>query len=85
MRDIGYTTAADWGSHSCRKGGATDLVATGKASPLLLQTTDRWSSNVVRIEARMTRRWHLAALEVMQAAKGRDVEELMPGFVQAAL
>lgn len=84
-RGIGYTTAADWGSHSCRIGGATDLVATGKASPLLLQVKGRWASDVGRIYARMTRRCHLAVSELMQETKGRDVEELMPGFVQSAL
>lgn len=85
MHSIGFTEASDWGSHSCRIGGATDLVATGKASPLLLQAKGRWASDIGRIYARMTRRCHLAASELMQSAKGRDVEELMPGFVQAAL
>ena len=85
MRSIGYATASDWGAHSCRIGGATDLVATGKASPLLLQAKGRWASDIGRIYARMTRRCHLAASELMQSAKGRDVEELLPDFVQAAL
>ena len=85
MRSIGYTEACEWGSHSCRVGGATDLVSTGKASPLLLQAKGRWASDIGRIYARMTRRCHLAASELMQSAKGRDVEELVPGFVQTAL
>lgn len=85
MRAIGYTRAKEWGAHSCRIGGATDLVATGKASPLLLQAKGRWASDIGRIYARMTRRCHLAASELMQRAKGRDVEELLPNFVQAAL
>lgn len=85
MCSIGFTVASDWGSHSCRIGGATNLVATGKASPLLLQAKGRWASDVGRIYARMTRRCHLAASDLMQSARGRDVEELMPSFVQAAL
>lgn len=85
MSAIGSGEPKDWGAHSCRIGGATDLVSTEKASPLLLQAKSRWASDIGRIYARMTRRCHLAASELMQAAKGRDVEELMPGFVQAAL
>ena len=85
MAGIGHGDSSDWGAHSCRIGGATDLVATGKASPLLLQAKGRWASDIGRIYARMTRRCHLAASELMQSAKGRDVEELFPSFVQAAL
>lgn len=59
MRALGFTAVQDWGSHSCRIGGATDLVATGKASPLLLQAEGRWASDIGRIYARMT---HLAAI-----------------------
>ena len=85
MRALGWTDASEWGaSHSCRIGGATDLVATGQASPLLLQAEGRWASDVGRIYERMTRRCHLAASTLMQSARGRDVEELLPGFVQAA-
>lgn len=85
MHAIGYVVSKEWGAHSCRIGGATDLVSTGKASPLLLQAKGRWASDIGRIYARMTRRCHLAASELMQKAKGRDVEELFPDFVQAAL
>lgn len=35
MSAIGCGDSRDWGAHSCRIGGATDLVSTGKASPLL--------------------------------------------------
>lgn len=56
-----------------------------KASPLLLQAKGRWASDIDKIYARITRWCHLAALELMQKAKGRQVEELLPDFVQAAL
>lgn len=85
MRSLGFEVASEWGAHSCRIGGATDLVATRQASPLLLQAKGRWASDIGKIYARMTRRCHLAASELMQSAKGRDVEELLPSFVQAAL
>ena len=73
-----------WGGHSARIGGATDLVATGKTSPLLLQAKGRWSSDIGKIYAtgRMTRRSQLAASRLMQSARGRDLEEILPTFVQ---
>ena len=72
------------GAHSFRIGGATDLVATGQLSQLLLQAKGRWQSDIGRIYARMTRRAHLAASELMHHARGRDLEELLPTFTQAA-
>ena len=70
--------------HSTRIGGATDL-ADADASPLLLQEKGRWSGDLGRIYARMTRRSQLAASRTMMTAKmGRDLEELFPGFVQPA-
>lgn len=65
MAGIGHDVPSDWGAHSCHIGGATDLVTTGKASPLLLQAKGRWASDIGRIYARMTRRCHLAASELM--------------------
>ena len=73
-----------FGAHSFRIGGATDLVATGQLSELLLQAKGRWQSDIGRIYARMTRRAHLAASELMHSARGRDLEELLPAFTQAA-
>ncbi|KAL1519149.1 hypothetical protein AB1Y20_003409 [Prymnesium parvum] len=67
-----------------RIGGATDLTSTGQVSPLLLQAKGRWASDIGQIYSRMTRRAQLAASELMYAAKGRDLEELLPDFVQAA-
>ncbi|KAL1499686.1 hypothetical protein AB1Y20_011883 [Prymnesium parvum] len=84
VRQLGYPNPQDWGAHSCRIGGATDLTSTGKASPLLLQAKGRWASDIGQIYSRMTRRAQLAASELMYAAKGRDLEELLPDFVQAA-
>ena len=72
-----------WGGHSPRIGGATDLASTGECSQLLLQAKGRWGSDIGRIYARMTRRSQLAASKLMQSAKGRDLEELMPDFVQS--
>ena len=36
------------------------------------------------IYARMTRRAHLAASDLMHGARGRDLEELLPEYVQPA-
>lgn len=82
MAELKYEGVHEWGAHSCRIRGATDLVATGKASPILLQAKGRWASDIGKIYARMTRRCQLAASELMQSARGRDLEELFPDFVQ---
>ena len=79
---IGYPTRKQWGAHSGRIGGATDLAATGKASELLLKAKGRWASDIGRIYARMTRRSQLAASRLMHQARGRDLEEIHPGFTQ---
>ena len=71
-----------FGAHSARIGGATDLASTGAASELLLQAKGRWQSDIGKIYARMTRRAHLAASDLMHNARGRDLEEIIPGFVQ---
>jgi len=84
VRQLGYSDPYEWGAHSCRIGGATDLTSTGRVSPLLLQAKGRWASDIGRIYSRMTRRAQLAASELMYAAKGRDLEELLPDFTQAA-
>jgi len=73
-----------WGAHSPRVGGATDLCATGKSSAVLLQAKGRWASDIGKIYARMTWRMQLAASRLMQTARGRDIEELMPEFTQQA-
>jgi len=77
VRQLGYTNPFEWGAHSCRIGGATDLTSTGHVSPLLLQAKGRWASDIGQIYSRMTRRAQLAASELMYAAKGRDLEELL--------
>ena len=71
-----------WGAHSGRIGGATDLASTGKASELLLKAKGRWASDIGKIYARMTRRSQLAASRLMHEARGRDLEEIHPGFTQ---
>ena len=82
MRAAGQKSARV-GAHSFRIGGATDL-ADQNASPLLLQAKGRWSSDIGRIYARMTRRAQLAASRLMQQRSSRDLEELFPSFAQAA-
>jgi hypothetical protein len=72
------------GAQSTRIGGATDLAGTGSASQLLLQAKGRWSSEIGKIYARMTRRLQLAVSDLMYASKGRDLEEIMPAFIQPA-
>ncbi|KAL3894566.1 MAG: hypothetical protein SGPRY_013776, partial [Prymnesium sp.] len=84
MLALGYEKVSEWGAHSCRIGGATDLMATGQATQLLLQAKGRWASDVGKIYARMTRNEQIAASKLMQSARGRDLEELLPGFVQPA-
>ena len=75
----------EFGAHSARIGGATDLVALGGESvELLLQAKGRWQSDIGKIYARMTRRAHIAASRLMYSAKGRDLEEILPDFVQQA-
>lgn len=70
------------GAQSTRIGGATDLAGTGQASQLLLQAKGRWSSEIGKIYARMTRRSQLAVSDLMYECKGRDLEEIIPEFVQ---
>lgn len=82
IAQLGYRKPHQWGAHSCRIGGATDLASTGKASQLLLQAKGRWASDIGKIYARMTRRCQLAASRLMQQASGRDIEDIMPDFTQ---
>lgn len=81
---IGYTDTKVFGAHSPRIGGATDLASTGKASALLLRAKGRWASDIGAIYARLTRRSLLAASDLMQKSKGRDLEDIFPDFVQPA-
>ena len=69
------------GAHTPRIGGASDYAGTGEVSQLMLEAKGRWSGDIARIYARMTRRAHMAASDQMFKAKGRDLEELMPEFV----
>ncbi|KAL1525656.1 hypothetical protein AB1Y20_020506 [Prymnesium parvum] len=83
MRALGETDLEQWGAHSCRIGGATDLGASRGASPLLLQARGRWASDIGKIYSRMTRQALLSASKMMYGApKGRDLEEIFPDFAQ---
>ena len=84
LRSLGYEAVHEWGAHSCRIGGATDLMATGQATQLLLQAKGRWASDIGKVYARMTRKSQIEASKLMQSARGRDLEELLPGFSQPA-
>ena len=56
-RIIGHTKMAEWGAHSARIGGATELASSGRCSPALLAAKGRWASDIGNIYyARMTRR-----------------------------
>ena len=83
-RLIGETDMSQWGAHSARIGGATDLAATNQCSQALLLAKGRWASDIGNIYARMTRKSQLAASKLMHTARGRDIEEIMPQFTQAA-
>ena len=72
----------EFGAHSARIGGAIDVTANGECSELLLEAKGRWGSDIARIYARQTRRMHVAASDMMFRARGRDLEELLPGFCQ---
>ena len=72
------------GAQSTRIGGATDLAGSGRASQLLLQAKGRWSSDIGKIYARMTRRSQIAVSNLMYECKGRDLEEILPEFTQPA-
>lgn len=81
---LGFTNLREWGAHSARIGGATDLAATGAASEILLKAKGRWASDIATIYARLTRRTLLAASRLMQQGHGRDLEEIFPSFTQPA-
>ena len=81
---IGLDRCSQFGAHSARIGGATDIAATGEASELLLRAKGRWASDIGAIYSRLTPRALLAASRLMQRARGRDLEEILPDFVQPA-
>jgi len=85
MRALGETEMKHWGAHSCRIGGATDLSTAPGTSALLLQARGRWASDIGKIYSRLTRQALLETSGMMYGAKkGRDLEELLPSFVQPA-
>ena len=75
--------AKEFGAQSFRIGGATDIAErSDSGTELLLKAKGRWSSDIGRIYARMTRRAHLAASDLLHQARSRDLEELIPSFTQ---
>ena len=83
VRVLGFD-AKDFGAHSARIGGASDIGDSNAASQLLLQAKGRWGSDVGKIYNRMTRRAQLAVSDLMYESKSKDLEEIMPDFVQPA-
>ena len=85
VRDAAHSVGLphrEFGAHSMRIGGATDLVDR-HASPLLLQAKGRWGSDIGKVYARMTRKAQLDVSLLMQKrGGGRDLEELFPNFTQ---
>lgn len=84
MAQIGEDRPEEWGAHSGRIGGATDLASTGELDPQLLRAKGRWGSDIGRIYARATRRSMLEASERMHHARGKDLEEIFPHYSQPA-
>ena len=83
VKALGYPVK-EFGAHSTRIGGATDLAGTGRASQLLLQAKGRWASDIGKIYTRMTRKTQLAVSDLMYACHGKDLEEILPDFAQPA-
>ena len=52
---LGHSNPHEWGAHSLRIGGATDLASTGRASELVLKAKGRWASDIGVIYSRLTR------------------------------
>ena len=73
--------AADFGGHSPRIGGATDI---GDRNPLMLQAKGRWAGDIARIYNRLTRRGLVKASRAMHTRGATDMEELYAGFAQPA-
>lgn len=84
MRQIGEDKPREWSAHSPRIGGATDLASTGKLCQVTLQAKGRWASDIGKIYARGTRLSQLKASQLMQQGRGRDLEEIFPGYSQPA-
>lgn len=84
MGQLGENKLEDWSAHSARIGGATDLASTGRLCQSTLQTKGRWASDIAKIYMRGTRRTQLEASQLMQRARGRDLEEILPEFSQPA-
>ena len=72
---------ADFGGHSPRIGGATDI---GDRNPLMLQAKGRWAGDVARIYNRLTRRGLIKASRAMHARGATDMEEIYSTFAQPA-
>ena len=75
---------ADFGAHSYRIGGATDLANSGEATELHLKARGRWASDIGKIYSRLARSEQLKGSDLMYKAHGRDLEEMYDDFTQPA-
>ena len=71
-----------FGSHSCRIGGATDLLATG-AQPTDIQVQGRWSSMMWQIYVTCCQQKVLSASKRSRMCVDRDFEEIYPTFTRS--
>ena len=77
----------EFGAHSMRIGGATDLFSSNASNDItvIVQHRGRWSSDIYKIYTRITRRAHLSASRMMFEGEGRSMEEIMPSFTQQTI
>ena len=78
---------AEFGAHSMRIGGATDLFSSNTSNDIavIVQHRGRWSSDIYKIYTRITRRAHLSASRMMFQGDGRSLEEILPNFTQQTI
>ena len=73
------------GGKTFRIGGATDLRdALGAAAQAHIKQRGRWASDIAQIYQRALMRDQLDASRAMAAALSRDIEAMLPGWVQPA-
>ena len=73
------------GAKCFRIGGATDLRdALGPAAQPLIKQRGRWASDVAAVYQRALVRDQLDASDAIAAADSREIESMLPGWVQPA-
>ena len=84
--------AADYRGNAWRIGAATDLLGapgndqgpeiTVEAATAIIKQRGRWWSDIYQIYSRWSVTMHATASRAITAARGIDMETLIPGFVQ---